>query len=87
MFDVMHITVTRQQSVHHLPMARCREYWKMAERNADLFEMLHKQDWPPTANVECDSEGFNLLHSCYLAAVRELDQHITNCPVCRGHES
>lgn len=59
----------------------------MAERNADLFELLHKQSWPPAANLYRDPEGFRLLHSWYMTAVRQLDEHITNCPVCRDHES
>lgn len=66
-------------------MGHCAEYWKLARRNAGLFQLVHKEGWPDTASLGRDAdECIKLLHSRYVAAIRELDEHTIRCPKCQG---
>jgi len=65
-------------------MARCRQYWEIAERHFAIFtEIQELKEAALGSNVD---SPLRALKGQYRSLLMELDQHTSLCPVCKALE-
>ena len=66
-------------------MAHCRQYWELAERHSAVFtEIQELKEAAPGSKV--DPAALTALKEQYRSVLTELDQHTSDCPVCKALE-